>query len=94
VLLALSWTVAAVGEEIVYRGYIPRRVSDVFGENTTGLLIGIGLSSVLFGLIHTEQGIIGVVLTFLDALFFSFLKWRFRNLWPLYSVMASTTPSA
>ena len=81
VLLALTWTLAAVGEEIVYRGYIPRRVSDVFGENIIGSLIGVGLSSLLFGLAHTEQGIIGVVLTFLDALFFSFLKWRFRNLW-------------
>jgi len=81
VLLALSWTLAAVGEEIVYRGYLPRRVSDVFGENTTGLWIGVVLSSLLFGLAHTEQGIIGVVLTFLDALFFTFLRWRFRNLW-------------
>jgi uncharacterized protein len=81
VLLALSWTLAAIGEEIVYRGYLPRRVNDVFGENTAGLWIGVGLSSVLFALIHTEQGIIGVALTFLDALFFSFLRRRFRNLW-------------
>ena len=81
VLLALSWTLAAVGEEIVYRGYLPRRVSDVFGESTAGLWMGVVLSSLLFGLAHTEQGIIGVVLTFLDALFFSFLRWRFRNLW-------------
>ena len=48
VLLALSWTLAAIGEEIVYRGYVPRRASDVVGENTAGLLIGVGLSSVLF----------------------------------------------
>lgn len=81
VLLALSWTLAAVGEEIVYRGYLPRRVSDIFGENTAGPWIGVALSSLLFGLAHTEQGIIGVVLTFFDALFFSFLRWRFRNLW-------------
>ena len=45
VLLALSWTLAAVGEETVYRGYIPRRVSDVFGENVTGSFIGVALSS-------------------------------------------------
>ena len=38
-------------------------------------------SSVLFGLAHTEQGIIGVVLTFLDALFLSYLRLHFRNLW-------------
>ena len=79
--MALSWTLAAIGEETVYRGYIPRRVSHVFGENITGSLIGVGLSSPLFGLAHAEQCISGVVLTFLDALFFGFLRWRFRNLW-------------
>jgi membrane protease YdiL (CAAX protease family) len=38
-------------------------------------------SSVLFGLAHTEHGTVGVVVTFLDALFFSVLRPRFRALW-------------
>ena len=79
--LAISWTLAAVGEEIVYRGYLPLRITESIGHNTAGVLAGIGLSSVIFGLAHTEQGTVGVVLTFLDALFFSFLRWRFKNLW-------------
>ena len=79
--LALSWTLAAVGEEIVYRGYLPLRIADIFGGTGVGVFAGVVLSSVLFGLAHTEQGAIGVVLTFLDALFFSFLRWRFKNLW-------------
>jgi membrane protease YdiL (CAAX protease family) len=36
---------------------------------------------VLFGLAHTEQGVIGVVVTLLDALFRSFLRLRYRSLW-------------
>ena len=40
-----------------------------------------GASSLLFGLAHTEQGIIGVVVTLLAALFFRFLRPRYRNLW-------------
>jgi membrane protease YdiL (CAAX protease family) len=79
--LAISWTLAAVGEEIIYRGYLPLRITESIGRNTTGVLAGVVLSSVLFGLAHTEQGTVGVVLTFLDALFFSFLRWRFQNLW-------------
>ena len=81
IFLAVSWTLAAVGEEIVYRGYLPLRITDVFGANTVGILAAVVLSSVLFGLAHTEQGLVGVILTFLDALFFSFLRWRFENLW-------------
>lgn len=80
VLLALSWTVAAVGEEIVYRGYLPLRITDISGTNSVGILVGVVLSSVLFGVAHTEQGTIGVVVTFLDAMFYSFLRWRLKNL--------------
>src|SRR5215207_9281238 len=79
IFFAVSWTLAAVGEEIIYRGYLPLRITEVFGANTVGILAAVVLSSVLFGLAHTEQGTIGVILTFLDALFFSFLRWRFKN---------------
>ena len=80
--LFFSWTLAAFGEEIVYRGYLQRRISDLLGENTIGLILMIGISSLLFGIAHTEQGMIGVVVTTLDALFFSWLKMKFENnLW-------------
>jgi membrane protease YdiL (CAAX protease family) len=40
------------------------------------------ISSLLFGLAHTEQGTIGVILTFLDAIFFSLIKMHYdNNLW-------------
>ncbi len=81
-LLGASWTLAALGEEIVYRGYLQRRTCDLFGNGTLGIVLGVAFSSVLFGLAHREQGIIGVVVTLLDAVFFSALKLRFRNnLW-------------
>lgn len=82
VLLLLTWTVAAFGEEIVYRGYIQTRITDALKPNTAGVLLAVVSSSVLFGFAHTEQGVIGVVVTFLDALFFSVLRLRFSgNLW-------------
>lgn len=80
-LLVASWTLAAFGEEVAYRGYIYTRVGDVLGGSGVGLAGGVLVSSALFGLAHTEQGVIGVMLTFLDALYFSALRLRFETLW-------------
>ena len=81
IFLALTWTLDAGGEETVYRGYIPTRIGEAFRQQRAGIVLGVAVSSALFALAHTEQGVIGVVLTFLDALFFSALRWRFRTLW-------------
>jgi hypothetical protein len=80
--LLISWTLAALGEEIVYRGYFQKLLTSLFGSSLPGIILTIGISSLLFGLAHTEQGIIGVVVTTVDALFYSWLKRRFNdNLW-------------
>jgi membrane protease YdiL (CAAX protease family) len=80
-LLLLSWTVAALGEELAYRGYLFTRVTDVAGSTRFGVVLAVVVTSVLFGLAHTEQGLIGVLVTFLDAIFFSVLRLRYRTLW-------------
>jgi len=80
-LLGLSWTVAAIGEELVYRGYIQIRITDVLGTGTGGAVAVVAVSSALFGLAHTEQGLLGVAATCLDGVFFSVLRMRYRTLW-------------
>ncbi len=81
-LLVLSWTLAALGEEMVYRGYFQKLITNLFGSNLPGILLAVGISSLVFGLAHTEQGLIGVVVTTVDALFYSWLKLKFGgNLW-------------
>jgi len=81
-LLLASWTLAALGEEIVYRGYLQARTREMVGRGTIGVAVAVILTSVLFGLAHTEQGVIGVTVTTLDAIFFSLLKLKFDdNLW-------------
>lgn len=80
-LIAASWILGALAEETAFRGFIPTRITDLIGRGTAGLVVAVLVSSVLFGLIHTEQGTIGVVATFLDAIFFSVLRLRFENLW-------------
>jgi membrane protease YdiL (CAAX protease family) len=80
--LLATWTLAALGEEIVYRGYLQIRIYDLVGNTKVGIILAIGFSSVLFGIAHLEQGVIGVAVTGLDAVFFSAVKLKFDgNLW-------------
>ena len=80
-LLLLSWTLAAVGEELAYRGYLQSRMRQLFGGGRIGLFAAVLLSSLLFGFAHTEQGFIGVVVVTIDAVAFSVLRYRYQNLW-------------
>jgi uncharacterized protein len=77
--LFLTWTLAAFGEELVYRGYLQARVRGLFANAKLGIIVGVVFSSVLFGLAHIEQGVIGLVLTFIDAVFFSAVKLKFSD---------------
>jgi membrane protease YdiL (CAAX protease family) len=80
-LLALSWTLAALGEETAYRGYLYTRVTDVLGTGLPGVAVAVVGTSVVFALAHTEQGIVGMALTFVDALLFAGLRLWFGTLW-------------
>lgn len=57
------------------------RIISLFSERKTGIAVAVVVSSLLFGFAHTEQGIVGVVTTCLDALFYSFAKYKYDNLW-------------
>ena len=81
VLLVLSWTLAAVGEELAYRGYLLTRIREALGGGRAGFVVAALVSSVLFGVAHTEQGLIGVLVVTLDALAWSALRWHYRTLW-------------
>ncbi len=78
-LLFTTWTLAAFGEEIVYRGFLQKRCRELLGNTKSSVLFAVGFSSVLFGLAHIEQGIVGFALTAIDAVFFSLLKLRFGD---------------
>lgn len=66
--LLLIWTLAAFGEEMVYRGYLLNRMTDLFGSGAVGLGIALLLSSALFGFIHVYQGMVGMADTFIAGL--------------------------
>lgn len=86
--IALSWTLSAFGEEIAYRGFLQKRLYQISASVPTAVIV----TSTLFGLAHREQGIIGVTVTALDAVFFSILRIRYRSLWaPIFAHGVSNT---
>ncbi len=59
VFLVLSWVLAAFGEEICFRGFLMKRLAQVFGESSFAWIVSLVLASALFGWGHTEQGVSG-----------------------------------
>ncbi len=57
VLLAFTWPLAAVAEEMVYRGYVLNRLVDLFGRSRLGWGISLVLSAVMFSLAHGQYGL-------------------------------------
>ena len=59
--IIMSWTFAAFGEEIVYRGYMNDLIHRVFARPKAGMILGLMISTILFALGHGYQGISGIV---------------------------------
>ena len=80
--LAIVWTFAAFGEELVYRGYLLNRVAELAGGGGAAWALSLLVVSVLFGVLHAYQGITGVIDNVLAGLVYGALYlWSGRNLW-------------
>ena len=80
--LIVSWTLAAFGEELVFRGYLMNRVADLVGANRAGWLISLTVVSILFGISHLYQGMSGIIVITLHGLLLGALYLATgRNLW-------------
>lgn len=87
IYLLLIWTLAAFGEELVYRGYILNRMADLGDRTPRAWAISLLAVSCLFGLGHFYQGPTGMVDTgitslilgdciFIAAAIFGYPYWR------------------
>ncbi len=79
--VALSWTLAALVEELAFRGYLLTRITDVVGTSPAVRAAAVVAVALLFASIHGEQGATGMVLVFVDAVFYGVLRYRYRSLW-------------
>jgi len=66
--LLLTWTLAAFGEEMVYRGYLMNRVADLFHRWRGKWILSLLAVSIVFGFAHLYQGVTGVVENGIDGL--------------------------
>jgi hypothetical protein len=82
-LLALSWTVAAFGEEITYRIVLMRGISFALGDSAVAKGLALILQAVLFGVTHAYQGPTGIVSSATNGLVFGLVTlasgW---SIWP------------
>ncbi|HYX71058.1 MAG TPA: CPBP family intramembrane glutamic endopeptidase [Terriglobales bacterium] len=61
VVIVLAWTLAAFGEEMVYRGYLMNRVADLFHRTRAAWVVSLLVVHIGFGFSHIYQGWIGVI---------------------------------
>lgn len=69
-LILVVWVGAALGEELLFRGFILNRLSDLFGTNKFGWFLALFLHALLFGIIHSYQGLPGIIGSAVVALIF------------------------
>jgi membrane protease YdiL (CAAX protease family) len=80
--IALSWTRAGFGEEVVYRGWILTRLAEVGRFSQTAWAAGAIGSALVFGAAHVYQGVSGVLATALAGLVMAGVYLATgRNLW-------------
>jgi membrane protease YdiL (CAAX protease family) len=80
--LAISWTLAAILEELSFRGWLMTRFAEVGHFDRRWWLVSVIATSVLFGVVHAYQSLSGIVATGLTGLLFGGLYLATgRNLW-------------
>lgn len=80
--LLIVWTLAAFGEELIFRGYLMNTIKHVFQHENFGWIMACIVNSILFGFGHAYQGLSGVILLAIVGLLYAlFYLGSGRNLW-------------
>jgi membrane protease YdiL (CAAX protease family) len=79
--IALSWTLAAFGEELVWRGYLMNRVADLGNKSRLAWFISLVVVHAAFGMAHSYQGLTGIIEEgFAGVLLGAMYLWTGKNL--------------
>jgi len=81
---------AAIPEEVLYRGFLIERLTCFVGEGKVGVLLAVLLQAIVFGSVHFEWGVGGILLaSIMGAVWgFAFILCG-RNLWTV--ILAHST---
>lgn len=80
-LVLASWVIGALVEETALRGVVVTRFTELWAGRRFAQPLAVLGAALLFAAIHTEQGAVGVAVTFLDGLFFGWLRFHYRSVW-------------
>ncbi|MFD2517034.1 CPBP family intramembrane glutamic endopeptidase [Salinimicrobium flavum] len=82
--LIILWITAGFLEELIFRAFLINALEQFLGNSTWSLWGAVGISSVIFGLIHAYQGIGGILTTTgLGLIFGIAYVINGRRIWPL-----------
>lgn len=82
-MLAISWSTAAFGEELLFRGLLQSRLQAMLGTRRFAGVLAVLLQAAIFGLGHAYQGPTGILSTAAIGLAFGLVVLRTRSLWPV-----------
>ena len=81
--LFASWTTAALGEEMLFRGFMLDAARRLIGEGRAAILGAIVVQALLFGVMHAYQGATGAMVAGALGAVLGLVWWGAgRNLWP------------
>lgn len=72
------WLSAAIGEELLFRGFVFAQLQPIFGNKKIILIL---VSAALFSLPHLYQGLSGLAMTFLFGIAFAYIYSKYKNIW-------------
>lgn len=80
-LSGLALLLAAVTEEIIYRGYLLHQLDALFGGSETAQVVAVLVGALIFAVPHVSQGVDGVIGIYLTGALFGWVFFRTgRNL--------------
>jgi len=80
IVVAFSWTLAAFGEEMVWRGYLMSRVAGLGNRTRLAWICSLLTVNAVFGLAHSYQGATGVIEEGFAGILLGLLYLGFGNL--------------
>ena len=82
IMLAVGWVLGGFLEEMLFRGYLLKRIRLVLGDSPAATLIAILLPALAFGLAHSYQDTAGMISTgLIGAILGGLFVWYRGNLW-------------
>ena len=82
-VLAFSWTFAAIGEELTFRGILMRGLIQAQGGGTVAMILILVAQALVFGLVHAYQGPAGMAGASISGLIFGAVVLMSKgSLWP------------